>query len=132
MVRVIRTLDRRERLAWGGALALFVAGDVVTTRAGLALGAVETNPVALAAFDAVGVLPAMLGVKAAVLTVAGLGWACCPTSARVVSPATLAVIGGAVTVANGAVLATLAPDPAVLVGTLGATWATLAAVGVAL
>jgi hypothetical protein len=52
---VIRTLDRRERVAWAGTLGLFVIGDMATTGAGLALGAVERNPLALAAFDAVGV-----------------------------------------------------------------------------
>lgn len=123
-------LDRRERLAWGGALALFGVGDVATTGAGLALGAVETNPVALAAFEAVGVWPAMVGVKLAVLGFALGGWWCCPSWGRAVAPGALAGIGAVVVVSNAAVLSALLPPSTAAVGVVAVAWGSLAAVEV--
>jgi hypothetical protein len=50
----------------GGLLATRL-GDVLVTYYGLQVGLVEANPIARAAMDAVGVLPALVGVSASVL-----------------------------------------------------------------
>ncbi|WP_079978715.1 hypothetical protein [Halolamina sediminis] len=97
-------VDRRDRWAWLAAVALFVLGDVATTAVGLNIGAVESNPVALAAIGALGLWPAMLLLKATVLGLVGLLWACSPEQFRAVVPATLAVWGAAVVSINSYVV----------------------------
>lgn len=124
-------LDRRERLAWAGALVLFVGGDVATTLVGLVAGASESNPVALAAFSTVGVLPGMAALKGGVLGVAGVGWSRSPRWARAIAPGLLAVIGAIATVSNAAVIASNVPDVAVAFGALAIAWTALVGVGVA-
>lgn len=101
-----RSLDvgRRDRWAWLAAVALFVLGDVATTAVGLNIGAVESNPVALAAIGALGLWPAMLLLKATVLGLVGLLWACSPEEFRAAAPLTLAVWGGGVVSINSYVV----------------------------
>jgi len=98
-------VDRPNRWAWLAAVSLYVVGDVSTTAIGLNIGAVETNPAALALFEAVGLWPAMLLLKAAVLALVGVLWVCSPEDWRVVVPATLSAVGGVVVVINSHVLA---------------------------
>jgi hypothetical protein len=97
-------LEHLDRPAWLVAIATFVIGDVSTTAVGLNLGAVETNPVALAAFDALGLWPAMLLLKAVVLGSVGLLWTCSPEEFRAVVPTTLAVWGATVVSINSYVV----------------------------
>jgi len=107
-----RSLDveQRDQLAWLAAIALYVVGDVATTAVGLQIGAVEKNPAALALFDAVGLWPAMLLLKGAVLVLVGGLWACTPHEWRAVAPATLAAVGAVVVAINGHVLGVLLLD----------------------
>jgi len=98
-------VDHRDRWAWLAAIALYVVGDISTTAVGLNIGAVETNPAALALFDAVGLWPTMLLLKAAVLALLGMLWVCSPEEWQVVVPATLSMVGAVVVVNNGHVLA---------------------------
>jgi len=105
-------IDQGDRWAWLAAIAFYVVGDVATTAVGLNIGAVETNPAALTLFDAVGLWPTMLLLKAAVLALVGGLWACSPQEWRVVAPAMLALVGAAVVVINGHVLAVLVVDSA--------------------
>jgi len=100
----IPELGNLDRPAWLAAVALFVLGDVATTAVGLNIGAVESNPVALAAFDTLGLWPAMLLLKAVVLGSVGLLWACSPEEFRAVVPTTLAVWGAAVVSINSYVV----------------------------
>ncbi|QKY20597.1 hypothetical protein B4589_009485 [Halolamina sp. CBA1230] len=100
-------VHRLERPAWLAVLATFVVGDVLTTAAGLQLGAVEKSPVALALFHALGVVPAMLILKAATLAVLGSIWAVAPEEFRIAVPASLAVWGAAVAARNTYVVGVL-------------------------
>ena len=100
-------VDRRDRWAWLAAIALYVLGDIATTAVGLNIGAVETNPAALALIGAIGLWPSMLLLKAAVVTLLGGLWACSPQEWRVVVPATLAVLGGVVVAINSYVVGVL-------------------------
>jgi len=59
-------------VAWGVALVVFVAGDILTTTYGLQVGVSESNPVPAMVMDAVGALPAMVGLK---LLAVGILWA---------------------------------------------------------
>jgi hypothetical protein len=97
-------VDCRDRWAWLAAVALFVLGDVATTAVGLNIGAVESNPVALAAIGALGLWPAMLLLKATVLGLVGLLWACSPEEFRAAAPLTLAGWGAAVVSINSYVV----------------------------
>jgi len=98
-------VDHRDRWAWLAAIALYVVGDISTTAVGLNIGAVETNPAALALFDVVGLWPAMLLLKASVLSLLGVLWVCSPEEWRVVVPATLSVVGAVVVANNSHVVA---------------------------
>jgi len=100
-------VDRRDRWAWLAAIALYVLGDIATTAVGLTIGAVENNPAALALIDAIGLWPAMLLLKAAVLSLLGGLWACSPQEWRVVVPTTLSVVGAGVVAINSYVLGVL-------------------------
>ncbi len=101
-------VDRRDRLGWLAAVALFVGGDMVTTAGGLAVGAVESNPVALTAIETVGLWPAMLLLKATVLGLVGLLWACSAQRYRAAAPVTLACWGAAVVANNSLIVAEVA------------------------
>ncbi len=103
-------VDHRDRWAWLAAIVLYVVGDISTTAVGLNIGAVETNPAALALFEAVGLWPAMLLLKAVVMALLGVLWVCSPEEWRVVVPATLSVVGAVVVANNGHVLALLVLD----------------------
>jgi len=91
---------RLERPAWLAVFATFVVGDVLTTAAGLHLGAVEKAPLARALFRLLGVVPAMLTLKAVTLGILGSLWAVAPQHLRIAVPATLAVWGAAVAARN--------------------------------
>ncbi len=98
-------VEHPDRWAWLAAIALYVVGDISTTAVGLNIGAVETNPAPLAVFDAIGLWPAMLLLKAVVLALLGVLWVCSPEEWRVVVPATLSMVGAVVVANNSHVVA---------------------------
>jgi hypothetical protein len=65
--------------------------DTSLTVYGLELGLTELNPVAVDLFAAVGVVPALVGLKAGALGVGVLGWRVLPPDYRGVAPAGLAL-----------------------------------------
>lgn len=58
------TLPDPEVAAWVAAVALFGVGDIVTTTVAIGRGLPELNPVYSTLFEAVGVLPTLLVLKA--------------------------------------------------------------------
>jgi hypothetical protein len=77
------------------ALWLLVAASLVAdtslTVYGLELGLTERNPVALDLIESVGVVPALLSLKAGAVGVGVAGWAVLPPDYRGLVPASLAV-----------------------------------------
>jgi len=86
---LLDTLDARERGVWAVALA-GAAFDLCVTVVGLAVGLVETNPVAAAAFDTWGVI-GLAGLKGLAVAVVAVEWYLLPAPYRVAVPAAVAL-----------------------------------------
>lgn len=97
-------LSALEQSAWLLVLVLFVIGDMALTAAGLRLGAVERNHVALGMIETVGLWPAMVIAKSVVLGWTAVCWHVAPLRYRYLFPASVAVLGALVVTINSAVV----------------------------
>lgn len=90
-----------KRALWAGALVFFVFGDIATTHAGLAVGAVETNGVVHSSIRQYGV-GGMLGIKGAAV---GLCYSVGKVARQeFVAPLVLSVVGAGLVAWNSLVV----------------------------
>ena len=97
--RLVRAITRHSSLLWVFAILTFGVGDVVTTAAGLSLGAVESHPLSEIVLTAAGI-PGMIAWKALTLA-AFVGFAAAvPRQWRVGVPIGVVLWGAVVTTWN--------------------------------
>ena len=97
-----RSPGRAAWFSWSF-VALTLVADIGLTVMGLANGFVESNPVAVVAFQKAGVIGLFL-LKFQAVAVAALGWRVLPRPARVVAPACLGATWSVAVLANLALL----------------------------
>ena len=102
--RLLRGITRRSSLLWVLAVLTFGVGDVVTTVAGLGLGAVESSPSGELVLRVAGV-PGMIAWKAGALVLFAAIAAGAPREWRVGVPLGVVLSGTAVTTWNLLVVA---------------------------
>lgn len=86
----VATVRPGEWWLWGLALGATVL-DIVTTVVGLSVGLRESNPFAVGLMHSLGPLPAMILLKALVLSVGVVAWVTLPERYRAVIPLGLAL-----------------------------------------
>jgi hypothetical protein len=100
-----RAVDRRDALAWTGAVAMFGVGDAVTTMVGLDAGLVEANPAVVAALGhAHPTLAALVAAKSTVIVAAAALWKRAVATQAYLIPASLAIMGALVVAWNTALV----------------------------
>lgn len=102
--RIVQAIARHSSLLWVFAILIFGVGDVVTTAAGLSLGAVESHPLSKLILGVAGV-PGMIAWKAITLA-AFVGFAALvPREWRVGVPIGVVLWGAVITTWNLLVVA---------------------------